>query len=438
MAVWATRESPDNPSKWSNLINGTIRDRRSRAICREMPRYVQMTVQTFIWDTSAALRPPSATLAQNPFDAVPLTQMTHNRSSPSMNSPNAAITEFEARVGAKWLNIAEACDLSCKTRSELAKSLAGMDSEDTSIVVSGSLARNEFTPGSDIDWSLLVDGFADANHQAVREKVALIINRHAVKSPGQEGTFGQLAFSHELVHQIGGEDDTNRNTTHRLLLLLESAVVGRPDAYERVVKNVLQRYILEDDGFVNASGEYHVPRFLQNDFARYWRTMAVDFAYKRRSRSGSGAAIRNLKLRMSRKLLYASGLLTCFGCHLGLIQRPTIFPCKSVASIHECVACLRESMRRTPLEILASVFLRFPHLDDAGRTVFDAYDEFLGMLASEATRDALEKLPPRPSPDDPVWNRARRVSHSFRDGLLTLFFDSKSNLCDLTKMYGVF
>jgi predicted nucleotidyltransferase len=138
-----------------------------------------------------------------------------------MNSPNAAIAEFEARIGAKWSNIGTACDLSCKTRSELAKSLAGVDSEDTSIVVSGSLARNEFTPGSDIDWSLLVDGFADANHQAVREKVAPIINQRAGKGPGREGTFGQLAFSHELVHQIGGEDDTNRNTTRRLLLLLE-------------------------------------------------------------------------------------------------------------------------------------------------------------------------------------------------------------------------
>jgi hypothetical protein len=355
-----------------------------------------------------------------------------------MNSPNAAIAELEAQTGANWLNIRAACDLSCKTRSELAQTLAGIDSEDTSIVVSGSLARNEFAPGSDIDWGLLVDGFADANHQAVRERVAPIINRHAAKGPGQEGAFGQLAFSHNLVHQIGGEDDTNRNATRRLLLLLESAVVGRPDAYERVVKDVLERYVLEDDGFANATGKYHVPRFLQNDFARYWRTMAVDFAYKRRSRSGKGAAIRNLKLRMSRKLLYASGLLTCFGCHLGLMQKPALFPCKSLANTHKCVACLRESMRRTPLEILAGVFLRFSHLNDAGRTVFDAYDEFLCMLASGATRDALEKLPPRPGPDDPVWGRARRICHSFRNGLLTLFFDSKSELYDLTRIYGVF
>jgi predicted nucleotidyltransferase len=359
-----------------------------------------------------------------------------------MNLPNSAIAELEGRIGAKWLNIREACDLSCRKRSELSGSLAGIDSDDTSIVVSGSLARNEFTPGSDIDWSLLVDGFVDANHQAVLERIAPIIKDNAGKDTGREGTFGKLVFSHELVHQIGGEDDTNRNTTRRLLLLLESVAVGRPDAYERVITNVLQRYIFEDDGFADssasASRKYHVPRFLQNDFARYWRTMAVDFAYKRRSRSGKGAAIRNLKLRMSRKLLYASGLLTCFGCQLKLMQRPSVFPCESVGNTPECVACLRESMRRTPLEILAGVFLRFPHLDEVGRKVFGAYDEFLGMLASSESRNALEQLPPRPNPDDPVWSRARDVSHGFRDGLLDLFYDSESGLYDLTRMYGVF
>lgn len=274
-----------------------------------------------------------------------------------MITPNAAIRDLESRIGTKWTNISDACDLSCRTRTELAEDLDGFDSDDFSIVVSGSLARNEYTSGSDIDWSLLVDGFADVNHQAVREKVAEIINRHAAKAPGPEGTFGKLAFSHELVHQIGGEDDKNSNTTRRLLLLLESAVIRRPDAYERVVRNVLQRYISEDSGFVSAAGDYHVPRFLQNDFARYWRTMTVDFAYKLRSRSGDKAATRNLKLRMSRKLLYASGLVTCFSCHLRLITSPTRLECKETPSTNECILCLREAMRRTPLEILALVFL---------------------------------------------------------------------------------
>ena len=85
-----------------------------------------------------------------------------------------------------------------------------------------------------------------------------------------------------LIHEIGGEDDNNRNTTRRLLLLLESRAIGREDAYKRVVRSILERYLLEDRGFWRGT-QYRVPRFLQNDFARYWRTLAVDFAYKLRN-----------------------------------------------------------------------------------------------------------------------------------------------------------
>jgi hypothetical protein len=93
---------------------------------------------------------------------------------------------------------------------------------------------------------------------------------------------------------------------------------------------------------------------------------------------------------------------------------------------------------RTPLEILATVVLAFEHLRDTGRTLFDAYDGFLGMLSDRGTRDYLEKLPAHPRSGDPVWERARLVSHRFRDGLLELFFDKESRLAELTRIYGVF
>src|SRR6266481_8568710 len=96
--------------------------------------------------------------------------------------------------------------------------------------------------------------------------------------------------------------------------------VGREDAYQRVVRSILNRYLLEDRGLWKGSS-HRVPRFLQNDFARYWRTMAVDFAYKLRKRAGKGWAIRNIKLRMSRKLIYVSGLLACYRCHLDYSQQ---------------------------------------------------------------------------------------------------------------------
>ncbi len=243
-----------------------------------------------------------------------------------------------------------------------------------------------------------------------------------------------MAFSHEIVHLIGGQEDTNRNTTRRILLLLESLPIGPDGAYERVVRALLNRYTIQDRNFITRSGEFHVPRFLLNDFARYWRTMAVDFAYKQRTRFGEGAAIRNIKLRMSRKMTYVSGLLTCFGCHLriGELNAP------SGSSDQECIECLRRRLRRPPLEILAETILHFDHLRETGRQLFDAYDEFVGILAEPGKRFHLEKLREDQYSEDEVFNSARGLSHRFSAALLELFFDEKSGLFELTRNYAVF
>lgn len=344
------------------------------------------------------------------------------------------LAQLERRLGADWHHIAAARSRAQEKRAELRGALRRLDSEDTSVVVFGSLARDEFTAGSDIDWTLLVDGSADPKHLELARRVEEIVS----KGPGREGTLGTLSFSHELIHRIGGEDDTNRNTTRRILLLLESDVVGRPDAYERVVANVLRRYVLEDRGFVQRAGPYHVPRFLLNDFARYWWTMAVDFAYKQRTRFGEGAAIRNMKLRMSRKLIYVSGLLTCFGCELGFGNKPLETVCPEPGAAPECIDCLRQRLGQTPLEILAGALLHFDHLDNTARKILTAYDGFLGILADPDKRHRLGTVESEHYESDAVFQEARHLSHDYRDGLLDLFFDQKSGLFNLTKNYGVF
>jgi hypothetical protein len=247
-----------------------------------------------------------------------------------------------------------------------------------------------------------------------------------------------MAWSHPLVHLIGGEDDTNQNTTQRILMLLESTVIGRAEAYDRVRNNILDRYILEDSRFMAAGAKYRVPRFLLNDFARYWRTMAVDFAYKRRARAQTGTAIRNIKLRMSRKLIYVSGLLCCFACHTELHaeQRAELF--SGIDASRKAIDFFRGELQRTPLEILSGVVIRFPHLHETARTIFNAYDLFLGVLADDDKREHLEKLLPSQQDTDPLYQDLRGASHQFRDGVLDLFFDHKSSLSELTRIYGVF
>ena len=354
-----------------------------------------------------------------------------------MNSSASCLVQLEQRLRTEFSHIKAARELAQKKRAELTEHLEGIASSDTSVVVLGSLARDEFTEGSDIDWTLLVDGSADPEHLEVANKVRGMIADFSAKPVGMEGTFGNLTFSHNLIHQIGGEADTNRNTTQRILLLLESRVIGRDEAYERVVKNVLTRYIMEDLGFLESRGPHHVPRFLLNDFARYWWTMAVDFAYKQRTRDRKGAAIRNIKLRMSRKLIYVSGLLTCFGCAHKLDHFGPIAGCAESNDGLEFVELLRRRLR-APLEVLAETLLQFPHLDSAANKLFSAYDSFLGVLCDKKSRSHLEGLEVDDYESDELYRRVRDISHQFREGLITLFFDEPSKLGELTKTYGVF
>jgi hypothetical protein len=354
-----------------------------------------------------------------------------------MAEPATTTEQLEHRLLAEWSHLRRARSTAEERKTELRKALAGLDSEDTSVVVSGSLARGEFTSGSDIDWTLLIDGSADPHHHNLFREIGIKVKPFASKEPGAEGTFGSMVFSHGLIHEIGGDDDTNQNTTRRLLLLLESCAIGREDAYQRVVRNILNRYLLEDRGLWKGLG-HRVPRFLQNDFARYWRTMAVDFAYKLRKRAGKGWAIRNIKVRMSRKLIYVSGLLACYRCHLDFSQHDRRVIFEDPDRRKEVVEHMEAVFRETPLDIVAGVLLRYPHLDEAAKKIFDSYNGFLGILADDESRGHLESLAEDHADNDEIYQRARQFSHLFRDGLLDFFFDTKSELDSITKNYGVF
>ena len=266
-------------------------------------------------------------------------------------------------------------------RQRLESALDGLTSEDTSIALFGSLARDEFTSGSDVDWTVLIDGIANPKHLDVAREVERVVESLGARAPGREKIFGKLAVSHEIIH---------------------------------------------------------VPRFLLKDFARYWRTMAVDFAFKRRTRAREGSSIRNIKLRMSRKLIFVSGLLACFSGHILL---PAAEPSTLISTAnppYEFVRHLRRVFAQTPLEIVASIINCHAHLRPVGAHLFSGYDAFLGVLRDDQKRAHLENLQPEAQNGDSMYQELRDASHKFRDAVLTLFFDEGTGLSQLTRIYGIF
>lgn len=351
-----------------------------------------------------------------------------------MTGSVSALDELRSRLSAEWPSIARARAQAAATMDRLREEFTGDVPSGTNLVVFGSLGRGEFTQGSDVDWTLLLDGPADPKHWDAALSIERKLNDLGYKQPGVTGTFGGLTVSHELIHKIGGADDSNRNTTQRILLLLESAAIGDALVCRDVVRGVLRRYIEED---LPASGgsAFRVPHFLQNDVVRYWRTMTVDFAHKRRVRAGSGWALRTAKLRMSRKLMYAAGLLACYSCETSFSEDRD----EDGQSRPRVIEFLEELTRKKPLDIVAQVVLQyFGELSGDGSALFAAYDEFLQLLDDADRRDHLESLPPEAADHDEEYEKVRMLGKQFQSALTHMFFDSHTPLPELTKRYGVF
>ena len=362
---------------------------------------------------------------------------------PLVDEGRAGLAQLAAKWGLTWDNLMRARSDAEAERRRLSERIgsARLVTGDTGFVVFGSLARGEWTAGSDVDWALLIDGPADDAHLTSTHEIRRILKDLGYKEPGREGFFGGLSVSHELVHRIGGNFDSNRNITQRILLLLESDSPLPNDLVRaRVLRVLLSRYLSDDFGYpVPGPADARVPRFLLNDIVRYWRTMAVDFAAKRRERAGKGWGLRNFKLRLSRKLTFTAGLAACLSCKLRPPMRPGS-PATETETDYASVMAehLLSFTNSTPLDTLAWLALEFEAGADVVRDIMDSYDAYLEIVADESKRKRLENLGPEESNRDSLFAETRDIGDRFQKGLTGLFLDTNDDLRVVTQRYGVF
>jgi predicted nucleotidyltransferase len=359
------------------------------------------------------------------------------------NGPSApsGLDGLCAKLNRRWKALDRAREQTASLQKALTETLVRLVPDDTSFVTFGSIARQEYSLGSDVDWTLLVDGQVDPGHFTVAQAISKELQANKLQPPGPTATFGSVTFSHELVHNIGGQSDSNKNTTQRILLILESVALGRPEAYRRVVRAVLSRYLDNDISFLTQSRsgqQYKVPRFLLNDIVRYWRTMCVDYATKFRERQGAEWALRNAKLRMSRKLIFASGLMVCFSCFLQPPPPVAKLLFETPEGFAPLVTHLESFVGRPPTDIMADAFGHYP--DDAtAAKFFDAYAGFIEIISDGSKREHLQRLEAQHAKRDRLFDEVRSLAEEFQPALNTLFFESQEpKLSELTRKYGMF
>jgi hypothetical protein len=266
----------------------------------------------------------------------------------------------------------------------------------------GSWARRELVATSDEDWLLLVgDDPQPPPRRAVEEIETLLRESPSVRpGPGSQNIFGTYAYMADLKGKIGLDPDDNANLTRRVLYLLESVPIKGEDVHRRFLQELLEVYI-PDTPF---------PRFLLNDVVRYWRTICVDFAGKELQGTGPGWGLRNAKLRNSRKLLFASGLLPILLCDVidPEVDRRTF---------------LFEQLGAPAVDRVAFSYLIADELD-AGARALSAYDSFLALLSDADRRAKLKEVGRDDAASSPEFQYARTLGRQLQTSLLSLLFET--------------
>jgi hypothetical protein len=282
---------------------------------------------------------------------------------------------------------------------------------DTSVVLMGSWGRAEVTAGSDDDFMVLVDGAERDEVEPSIEAVKTVLDQ----APGDQGVFGEPVFCDNLVGNVGLDRDDNKNLTRRMLFILESVPATAGDVCAAARVRVLRRYLDE------SIKDFRPPRFLLNDTVRYWRTICVDFAGKEQA-GPEKWGLRNAKLRTSRKVLFAGGLLPIFECVS--LERGAMFD------------FLNARFDMPPADRIAQAFIDHD-ASDPGARALGAYDEFLGLLDDENFRRELRDVTRATADESKAFAEVRRLGADLEAGLLGLLFETEP-LSKLVRDYAIF
>jgi hypothetical protein len=245
-----------------------------------------------------------------------------------------------------------------------------MSSNVETIAIAGSFGRLEGSRESDADYIMVV---TDPNHPSIatdQETLQKAIQEYGVSPPNKSGVFSQPRSRSQLIDSIGNADETSDELGKRMLLLLESRPIYNTDYFQKLLKEAFGRYSELVTG--DPDKEF---AFLANDLIRYFRYICVNYQHNF-WRQNEKWALRNLKLRHSRILMY-SGLLFLLGE-------------ASKQSAEKKVETVWNHLSYTPLERVAWVYDQ--NHDGGFFRVLGLYNVFVSRLSDKGWREQLREV----------------------------------------------
>lgn len=234
----------------------------------------------------------------------------------------------------------------------------------------GSLGRLEASDASDLDLAILHLGERCDPAAAAAYRAEVAARLRDLGFDVADKTFSRPVEVGALLRDVGGRLDTNDHLTYRALVLTEGAWLHAAATAREIQDALFHAY---------AGGTIARGRFLSalgNDLHRYYRTVTVDYRFKVEA-LGKGWALRNLKLRHSRKLWHLANLvLFCWAAQVADDVRDALI------AVH---------LGEPPLARLAAgmTALGAPRLCGP---LYAVYDRFLAAIASPEIRAHLESL----------------------------------------------
>ena len=272
---------------------------------------------------------------------------------------------------------------------------------DFCIVSVGSYGRYEASEQSDLDvYVIHSKKMMDDTKGKINEIVQDTARKTGIKC---SGGFESISLA-AMYKNIGGKKDTNLSITNRILFLLESECLYNNSFFTNSYEKILRKYlkdIIESDN--------KPPRFLLSDIIRYYRTICIDYEFKT-TEDNKEWAIRNIKLRFSRKGLYFGGIAIL----LNSLNKRGIDRYDYIVS----------NLRRPFADKISRILLE-QGMADGYKNILILYADFLYEISKKGVRTHLDDLKKADRKKDELFLVMTKKARQFNDNLLDFLHAGK-------------